>query len=159
MAVPISVIADIDILNEETTFRTLYEKLCGNWEDISNHWRSIKNSIEALNPPINADQVKSLLLTELGNVSGVGKFPKETERNIKNIFKSLSPWDNVKHVGRNALRGAETIKHFDQLVEKCSAKGLWIVKVGELEGFCRMRDARHELTYSNKMYETSQFAQ
>ncbi|HRB96502.1 MAG TPA: AAA family ATPase [Nitrosomonas sp.] len=153
LAVPISVIADIDILNEETTFRTLYEKLCGNWEDISNHWRSIKNSIEALNPPINADQVKSLLLTELGNVSGVGKFPKETERNIKNIFKSLSPWDNVKHVGRNALRGAETIKHFDQLVEKCSAKGLWIVKVGELEGFCRSIDARHGPAFAEKVIE------
>jgi energy-coupling factor transporter ATP-binding protein EcfA2 len=103
LAVPISVIADIDILNEENAFRNLFEKLEGNWDDISPHWQSIKTSVEALNPPLNAEQVKSLLINELTGVSGIGNFPKEAERKIKNIFRTISPWDNVKQAGRSAL--------------------------------------------------------
>jgi energy-coupling factor transporter ATP-binding protein EcfA2 len=153
LAVPISVIADIDILNEEVTFRSLFEKLGGDWADISNHWQSIKTSVEALSPPINAEQVKTLLISELANVSGVGKFPKDTERKINNIFRTISPWDNVKHAGRSALRGSSTINHFDQLMAKCSTRGLWIVPVGELEGFCRSIDARHGPAFAEKVLE------
>lgn len=43
----------------------------------------------------------------------------------------------MKRSGRSALPAGETIKHFDTLSEKCGAHGLWIVPVGEIEGFCR----------------------
>jgi hypothetical protein len=51
------------------------------------------------------------------------------------------------------LRGSSTINHFDQLVSKCSKKGLWIVPVGELEGFCRSIDARHGPAFAEKVLE------
>lgn len=151
--VPVSVIADIDILNEETALRNLFEKLGGIWSDISGHWQAIKTSIESASPPLNAAQIKSLVLAELDKVDDLGKFPKENERNINNIFRSVSPWDAVKRAGRSALRGAQTISHFDQLVEKVSSKGLWIVPVGELEGFCRSIDARHGPAFAQKVIE------
>lgn len=151
--VPVSAIADIDILNEETAIKNLFEKLGGVWADISGHWQAIKTGVESTSPPLNAGQVKNLVLAELEKVDGVEKFPKENERNINNIFRSVSPWDAVKRAGRSALRGAQTIGHFDQLVAKVSSKGLWIVPVGELEGFCRSIDARHGPAFAQKVIE------
>ena len=151
--VPVSVIADIDILSEEAAFRQLFEKLGGQWEDIQNAWKTVKTSVESVSPPINATQLKHMILNELENVSGNAKFPKEIERNIKNIFRTVSPWDNVKHAGRSALRGSATINQFDYLSEKCAEKGLWIVPVGELESFCRSIDARHGPSFVEKVLE------
>ena len=151
--VPVSVIADIDILNEETAIRNLFEKLGGVWSDISGHWQAIKTGVESTSPPLNAGQVKNLVLVELEKVGDLEKFPKNNERNINNIFRSVSPWDAVKRAGRSALRGAQTISHFDQLLSKVSTKGLWIVRVGELEGFCRSIDARHGPAFAQKVIE------
>ena len=43
----------------------------------------------------------------------------------------------MKSNGRAALPSGQPIRQFDQLLEKSQNHGLWIVPVGELEGFCR----------------------
>ena len=43
----------------------------------------------------------------------------------------------MKRCGRSALPAGEPIKQFDTLSEKCGEHRLWIVPVGEIEGFCR----------------------
>jgi ABC-type multidrug transport system ATPase subunit len=150
--VPVSVIADIDILNEEIAFKNLFEKLGGDWSEVEVHWKAIKKAVEDLRPPLNSEQVKELIQTELNTVSGIVAFPKQIERNIKKIFQTLSPWDTVKHAGRSALRGP-SVGHFDNLSKKCSDKGLWIVPVGELEGFCRSIEAGHGPAFVAKVLE------
>ena len=135
--VPVSVIADIDILNEENTFRNLFEKLGGNWEQVKTHWSTVADQVVNQRPPLNAGQVADRIAGELEGITGNVEFPKERERAIKRIFKSASPWSAVKDSGRSALSPGESIKHFDKLCTKCSEHRLWIVPVGELEGFCR----------------------
>ena len=92
LGVPVSIIADLDLLNDEGTFKGLVEKLGGCWSEIGPHWRAIKTSVEELRPPITAEQVKGLILKELETVSGLEPFPKQAERKLKYIFKTLSPW-------------------------------------------------------------------
>lgn len=150
--VPVSVVADIDILNEESAFKNLFEKLGGSWNDVETHWRTIKTGVEALRLPLNSEQVKNLIIDELKNIGGVKEFPKQTEQGIKKIFHTLSPWDAVKHAGRSALKGS-SVGHYDQLTIKCSNKGLWIVPVGELEGFCRSIEAAHGPAFVAKVLE------
>ncbi|WP_217619605.1 hypothetical protein, partial [Achromobacter sp. GbtcB20] len=77
--------------------------------------------------PINASQIKQMILSELESVSGNEKFPRDIERTIKNIFRTVSPWDNVKHAGRSALSGCATVSQFNFLCVKCKNLGLWIV--------------------------------
>jgi ABC-type transporter Mla maintaining outer membrane lipid asymmetry ATPase subunit MlaF len=151
--VSLSVIADIDILNDESTFRRLFETLGGIWEEICGHYQTVKTSVEALGPPLKAEQVRSMIIDKLANIDGAALFPKDIEKGIKGIFNMLSPWDTIKHVGRSALRGGGTIAQFDQLCLKCAAKGLWIVPVGELEGFCRSIEARHGPAFVEKILE------
>lgn len=150
--VPVSVIADIDILNEELALKNLFEKLGGSWDEIKAHWKAIKTAVESSRPPLNSAQVKSMIIKELDTVSGIDGFPKEVERKIKKIFQTLSTWDTVKQSGRSALRGP-SVGHYDKLSAKCSEKGLWIVPVGELEGFCRSIEASHGPAFVEKVLE------
>ena len=135
--VPVSVITDIDILNDETTFRDLFEKLGGNWDDAESHWKAVSNHVVSKRPPRNAEEVASLIAKELEGIAGSAEFPKEREQAIKRIFKHASPWSAMKSSGRSALSPGEPTKQYDTLCEKCSDHRLWIVPVGELEGFCR----------------------
>lgn len=135
--VPVSVIADIDVLSEENTFKMLVEKLGGVWADIYPHWKAVTNALISQRPPLNASQVANMIANEINGVTGTDEFPPEKERAVKRIFKTVSPWSALKQSGRIALPGGEPTVQFDHLYEKCSVIGLWIVPVGEIEGFCR----------------------
>jgi hypothetical protein len=149
--VPVSVVADIDVLNDAGTFRSLLEALGGKWFDVERDWNTLNSAVIANRPPLNAEQVRSRIEIELKNVSGNQPFPKERERNIKTIFKSLSPWDQVKRLGKAGFdRGAPTTT-FERLAATCGKVGLWIVAVGEIEGFCRSIEARHGPDFTEKV--------
>jgi hypothetical protein len=135
--VPVSVIADIDVLNDEETFKNLFQKLGGDWTDVETHWKTVCDSVLKQRPPLNAEQVAGLIRAQLKGVRGTKEFPEDKERGIKEVFKAVSPWSAMKRSGRSALPAGEPIKHFDALSEKCSDHRLWIVPVGEIEGFCR----------------------
>jgi len=135
--VPVSVIADIDIFNDEGTFKNLLQKLGGNWADVKTDWKTVSETVLNQRPPLNAGQIAGLIAAQLEDVTGTREFPEEKERAIKEIFKTVSPWSAMKRSGRSALPAGEPIKHFDALCEKCSDHRLWIVPVGEIEGFCR----------------------
>lgn len=135
--VPVSVIADIDILNDEGTFKNLFQKLGGDWAAVSTHWRTVSEAVLKQRPPLNAEQVAGLIAEQLKGITGTGEFPDEKERAIKEVFKTVSPWSAMKQSGRTALPAGEPIKHFDALIKSCSDYRLWIAPVGEIEGFCR----------------------
>lgn len=135
--VPVSVIADIDVLNEENTFKTLVEKLGGTWSDIQPHWHAVWNAVLSQRPPLNAAQVKGMIAEQIDDVAGTAEFPRAKETAIKKIFKTVSPWNALKQSGRRGLPNGEPTTQYDQLVEKCASIGLWIVPVGEVEGFCQ----------------------
>ncbi|WP_159288956.1 ATP-dependent nuclease [Methylosinus sporium] len=135
--VPVSVITDIDIVSEENTFKRLIESVGGHWPDIHPHWKAVSDTVISKRPPLSAAQVAKMIADEIEGVTGTGDFPSGKENAIKRIFKTVSPWSALKQSGRMALPGGETIRQFDQLLEKCASLGLWIVPVGEIEGFCR----------------------
>lgn len=135
--VPVSVIADIDVLSEDGVFRNLFEKLGGDWSDIQPNWKHVADAVVTQRPPLNATQVAGMIAAEIHGVGGTAPFPQPKEVAIKRIFKTVSPWSALKQSGRSALPGGEATKHFDMLDAKCAGVGLWIVPVGEIEGFCR----------------------
>jgi hypothetical protein len=59
----------------------------------------------------------------------------------------------VKRAGRAALAAGQTVKHYDDFVKECASVGLWIVPVGELEGFCRSIDGGHGPSFVAKVLE------
>ncbi|MBR0908004.1 ATP-dependent endonuclease [Bradyrhizobium liaoningense] len=151
--VPVSVIADIDLFKEENTCKQLFETMGGHWSDVSNNFKALKTAVEQRRPPMNAEQVTGLLRDKLNDVGGTGDFPKSKEREIKAVFKGISPWDDVKRAGRSAVPAGQAIRHYDDLLAKAAAIGLWIVPVGEIEGFCRSIEGGHGPGFVAKVLE------
>lgn len=150
--VPITVIADIDILNDENVFRNLVESLGGRWEDVESRFKAVAAAVVRGKPPINATQIATMIRDELSSVIGIGDFPKEKTNAIKKILNTISPWSALKHAGRASLPGGDPTRLFNELILLCSSFGLWIVPVGELEGFCRSIGS-HGPTFVEKVLE------
>ncbi len=148
--VPVSVVADIDLFREEQTFRTLFDCLGGDWAQVQSAWKSLKTAVEERKPPLSAEQVAGMIRKELDGVTGTSPFPKEREQAIKRVFRTLSPWDDVKHAGRAAVPQGQAVQH---LLKACALVGLWMVPVGELEGFCRSIDGGHGPGFVEKVLE------
>ena len=66
-----------------------------------------------------------------------GEFPREKRSEIESIFRKATPWDAVKEAGEAAIPAGQATQQFEVLKEHCKQVGLWIVPVGELEGFCK----------------------
>jgi hypothetical protein len=135
--VNVDVIADIDVLNDETVFRKLVEALGGNWDEIWKEAAPLKKEIEQKKLWLDSSEIVREIQEILAKAPKSGVFPGVMCGNIKDILGKVSPWQAVKNAGKEAIPRGDAFQRYQQLQILCNAIGLWIVPVGELEGFCR----------------------
>ncbi len=135
--VPVDVIADLDILNSTDVLKDIFETLGGAWVSIQSMVQTIRNDIESHKSWLNAGEIKKAILEKLDTVSPEDAFPRQKRSEVEAIFKKATPWDAVKQAGEAAIPAGQATKQFKKLQALCKEVGLWIVPVGELEGFCR----------------------
>lgn len=135
--VPVDVIADIDILQSDDVLKKIIETLGGNWDEIESMARTVRCAIESRKPGLNAGDIKKAIQEALEDIQPVGEFPREKKSEIELIFRQSSPWAAVKEAGEAAIPQGQATQKFQELADYCSKVGLWIVPVGELEGFCK----------------------
>jgi energy-coupling factor transporter ATP-binding protein EcfA2 len=137
--VDVDVIADIDVLNDLAVFERLVKSLNGDWKSISAMAQPLKHTIEKRKFWLDCrDVVREIgeILKGAGNEQ-TGSFPSALAEGIKAILRKASPWDALKEAGRTAIPAGDPTQQFVRLQELCSQCGLWIVPVGEVEGFCK----------------------
>ena len=135
LGVAVDIIADIDILREG--IKGIVKTLGGDWKTVQPIVKKIKDAIENHKPWLNAEEIRTAILEKLGTEPLKGEFSKEKRSGIEAIFKKVSPWDTVKEAGESAIPAGEGTRQFQELQHLCKQIGLWIVPVGELEGFCK----------------------
>ena len=134
--VQVDVIADLDILKSADVLKNIFETLGGEWVAIESMVRTVRCPIEQ-KPWSNARKIKEDILEKLDTVPSEGAFPREKRSEIEAIFRKATPWDAVKEAGETAIPAGQATQQFGRLKEHCKQVGLWIVPVGELEGFCK----------------------
>jgi len=134
--VRISVIADFDILNSEEPLRSIWEALGETWGQVQSYWATIKNAIDQKKPELASAEVIQEVQGILGSVKEEW-FPKEARRNIETILRRSNPWSHAKSVGKPFIPSGEPTKACNRLLQSFEQKGLFVVPVGELEGFAR----------------------
>ena len=134
--VQVDVIADLDILKSTDVLKNIFETLGGEWVAIESMVRTVRCPIEQ-KPWSNAKEIKEAILEKLDTVPSEGAFPREKRSEIEAIFREARPWDAVKKAGETAIPAGQATQQFEVLKERCKQVGLWIVPVGELEGFCK----------------------
>lgn len=135
--VPVDVVADIDILNDLNVLKGVIKALDGDWGGVKPIATALKKSVEEYKPGLTFDQIKKGIKNALNKESSNGGSARQLRSRINTIFRKASPWDAVKNAGEAALPPGQTTQQFQNLQGLCKEMGLWIVPVGEMEGFCK----------------------
>jgi hypothetical protein len=135
--VSVDIIADIDVLRESESFKQIVVALGGDWESINAHATPLRSAIEQHKPWLNSAEVKKGVSEVVATAPEAGEFPRKLRGEIDAIFRKASPWDAVKDAGEAAIPSGQPTLHYNELRRLCQAVGLWVVPVGELEGFCK----------------------
>lgn len=136
--VSVDIIADIDILKDEKVIKKIIETLGGNWSEIEPRLKVVRSYIENSKTFLDASKVIEAIQGALETVEPQGEFPKSKRSEINSILKKASsPWDSIKEAGEAAIPKGEATRQFRKLKTLCKEIGLWVVPVGELEGFCK----------------------
>ena len=133
--VPVDIIADIDVFRDEVAFQKIIESVKGNWAKVRQVAKEVRAAIEQRRTPMDISEVKTAIQEKI-NADHSGDFLK-LRSEIDTIFRNSSPWGLVKTGGAAALPGGHATEQFNKLRSLCAEIGLWVVDVGELEGFCK----------------------
>ena len=135
--VPVDIIADIDVLRETTVFKSIVESLGHDSTVVRLLGEEVKRSVEQHKPWLNAGEIRKGIAETLEETPDTGEFPQNQRSKIEALFRKASPWDVVKSSGEFAIPSGDPTKQFQKLRSLCQEMGLWVVPVGELEGFCK----------------------
>jgi hypothetical protein len=136
LEVPIAVVTDFDVLSDEQPLRNIVEAAGGGWGTVSKNWKEVKTAIDGKKPELNTDEVKKEITAILTATAGV-VFPPSAGRNIQAILRRSSPWSIAKSVGIQYVPSGQPSQACAQLLSDLRALGIFIVPVGELEGFAK----------------------
>lgn len=135
--VPVDAVLDMDVLNDLRVLQGIVEALGGCWSSIEPSARAVKTAVEEQRPTLSVEEVKKGMRSILDSNVDAGKSLDQLKTEINTQFRSASPWEAVKAAGQQALPPGEATRQFRELQSLCSSIGLWLVPVGELEGFCK----------------------
>ena len=135
--VPTDIIADIDILREAEVLKKIAEALGWDSSEAITLAESVRKAIEQHKPSLSHDEIRNAIKTILADPPSSDVGTREWESKIDGIFREASQWGAVKKGGEAALPAGQATQQFQELRSVCKAMGLWIVPVGELDGFCK----------------------
>lgn len=142
LGVSVDLIVDMDVLNDMGVFRRIVESLEGNWTTFEPPAQAIKTAIEQQRLPITVNEIKASIRVLLDREQNTTTNVDNLKSDILAEFGKASPWDAIKVAGEQALPRGEATRHYRTLQSLCREIGLWIVPVGELEGFCTLVGGR-----------------
>lgn len=151
LKVPISIVADIDILDDLDKFKALTDSINIPWCDLEKDGRVVFEYVQSQRPQLETADVKHEISKLLSPVTDTF-LPKQVNEGIRRILKHSSAWGKVKDVGKRFFKG-DSYNAYQRLDQKCREYGLFIVPVGQLESFYPAYSS-HGTQWVNAVLET-----
>lgn len=136
LGVPITVVADFDVLSDMQPLCAIVEGLEGVWPELESDWLLVKSSVDQKRPELETEDVKKEIAGILASVEQ-RIFPKEAVRELGKVLKKTSAWSQAKAAGKSYIPSGDPTQAYARLREALKLVGLLVVDVGELEGFVR----------------------
>jgi hypothetical protein len=136
MDVPLEVVADFDVLSDEHPLREIVEAAGGQWEELANDWRIVKQAIEAKKPELNTAEVVKELHAITAGVSEAA-FPLSARERIQQVLRRSSPWFSAKAVGAAYVPSGDPTQACERVLEKLRGWRIHVVPLGEIEAFVK----------------------
>lgn len=134
--VPVAAIADLDILRDKALLRRVVEALGGDWDSLATDWQTVASAVES--QPTAAPTVGDVLdqVSKTVGTDRTARLTEEHSRRIREITKSSDGWSLArKSGGVVALPRGQAAEAADRLISALRTLGVFVVPVGELEGW------------------------
>jgi hypothetical protein len=156
VGVPVAAVGDFDVLNTEACLRGVLEALGGEWSAIVGDWQLTKDAVDSKKPELDSEQINQQVRAVLNGVSEQ-YFPREARDQIQKILRRSTPWSVAKEQGKTFVPPGEPTQACNRLLRYCQLHGLFLVEIGELEGFVRSV-GRKGPAWVNKVLATKDLA-
>ena len=134
--VPVCAVADFDVLADEDTLKKIIEALGGTWATVERDWRIMKSAVDSKRPDFNTVEVKNEIGKLLDPITAT-QLPEKVRTELQAVLRKTSAWSNAKLVGKAFVPPGDPSKACERLLAALRTVGLYVVEVGELEGFVR----------------------
>jgi len=151
LGVSVAAVVDFDVLGTEPDLKAIYGALEGTWGDVATDWRCVNAAISAKKPDLQTVDVRREVQGIFSDVTAEA-FPREAATAIRQILRKSSPWSEAKTMGLPFLPRGQAAQTCGRLLSSLSSSGLFVVEVGELEGFARSIGG-HGPTWVNAVLE------
>lgn len=134
--VPVNAVADFDVLSEEEPLKSIIGALGIDWASLQKDWQIVKSAVDSKKPDLSTEEVKNEILKVLTDTS-TQFFPSKAKTHIQAILRRSSAWAHAKSVGKSFVPPGDPSRACERLLSNLRTDGLFVVEVGELEGFVR----------------------
>jgi hypothetical protein len=135
VGIPVHVVPDFDVLQNDQTLRAIYEGLGGKWSDIEPCWKIVKKALDGCKSEISTEEARKEITAVLDKAGRSLSKAQITE--IRDTLRRSSPWSIAKRTGVAFVPNGDSSVACEQLLKDCREKGLFVVPVGELESFAK----------------------
>jgi len=149
--VDVRLILDIDVLNDENVIKAIAE-VCGiNWELLKTNYNTFVSNLHSSKEKINRFNAKNDIV-RIFDASNNTELSTTEIKHIKEVVKTISKWDGIKHGGRQSIPAGDATSAFEQMDRVLRKHYIYIVPVGELEGFVK-EIGGHGPEWVNEVFE------
>lgn len=136
IGVPLRIVADIDILANEKDLSNLVNAFGADWSQVEKHYRVVRSAIQQLRAQIPVIDARREIIKALDE-ERQSTLSQSTIGKVKDVLRRGSAWAEAKRMGKNFIPAGQAAQEFDVLNLKLREIGIFLVEVGELEGFCK----------------------
>lgn len=135
--VPVKVIADMDMINDKQPYLIELAEIVG--VEFDNAFNAAYSQLKATfnqDTGVQKSEVEALLSEMLKNTTGDCLSAKAVDK-IRSLTEKKSRIGRIKAEGKSAIRPGDATRGFEYIDKCLREKGVFLVPVGELEGFVR----------------------
>lgn len=151
--VPIKVVADMDMINDMQPYLKELAEIVG--VEFDNAFNAAYNQLKATfnqETGVRKSEVEALLSEIVKNTKGDSLTAKAVDK-IRSLTEKKSRIGRIKTEGKSAIRPGDATRGFEYIDKCLRAKGVFLVPVGELEGFVRQVGGHGSAWLGNLMQE------
>ena len=149
--IDVRLIPDMDVMNDETVFKSIVETFGIDWNSIRTDYNILVSNLHSTKERIFRADAKTAINQILDAKQGTELSKKEIEI-INNAIRTVSKWDNIKHSGETIIPAGDATNAYKRLKKELVDHKIYLVPVGELEGFVK-EVGRHGPDWVNDVLE------
>lgn len=136
LGVEVTIVVDIDILDDAGLLQRLFESCDGNWADVSELYESFSSSLERPTKEISRSYLKESIVGAL-DCKAESYVSEDELKAIKSMLKYDSKWSRLKSCGESGLFSGQQTTQYFTLKNALEGNRIYVVPCGELEGFVK----------------------